>query len=59
MKLVVNAYMSILIEGVAETLELADRLGVDDVETVGGHRGWTARRSGGGRQAPQDGARGL
>jgi 3-hydroxyisobutyrate dehydrogenase len=26
MKLVVNAYMSILIEGVAETLELADRL---------------------------------
>jgi 3-hydroxyisobutyrate dehydrogenase len=29
MKLVVNAYMSILIEGVAEALELADRLGVD------------------------------
>ena len=28
MKLVVNAYMSILIEGVAETMELADRLGV-------------------------------
>jgi 3-hydroxyisobutyrate dehydrogenase len=28
MKLVVNAYMSILIEGVAETLELADRLGI-------------------------------
>ncbi len=27
-KLVVNAYMSILIEGVAETMELADRLGV-------------------------------
>jgi 3-hydroxyisobutyrate dehydrogenase len=27
-KLVVNAYMSILIEGVAETLELADRLGI-------------------------------
>ena len=26
-KLVVNAYMSILIEGVAETMELADRLG--------------------------------
>ena len=29
MKLVVNAYMSALIEGVAEALELADRLGVD------------------------------
>ena len=29
MKLVVNAYMSILIEGVAEALELAGRLGVD------------------------------
>ena len=28
MKVVVNAYMSILIEGVAETMELADRLGV-------------------------------
>jgi 3-hydroxyisobutyrate dehydrogenase len=29
MKLVVNAYMSALIEGVAEALELADRLGVE------------------------------
>jgi 3-hydroxyisobutyrate dehydrogenase len=29
MKLVVNAYMSILIEGVAEAMELATRLGVD------------------------------
>jgi 3-hydroxyisobutyrate dehydrogenase len=29
MKLIVNAYMSILIEGVAEALELADRLGID------------------------------
>jgi len=29
MKVVVNAYLSILIEGVAETLELATRLGVD------------------------------
>ena len=28
MKLVVNAYLSILIEGVAETMELADRLGI-------------------------------
>jgi 3-hydroxyisobutyrate dehydrogenase len=32
MKLVVNAYMSILIEGVAEALELADRLGLDPAE---------------------------
>jgi 3-hydroxyisobutyrate dehydrogenase len=30
MKLAVNAYMSILIEGVAEALELASRLGIDD-----------------------------
>ena len=29
MKLAVNAYMSILIEGVAEALELAGRLGID------------------------------
>jgi 3-hydroxyisobutyrate dehydrogenase len=29
LKLVVNAYMSILIEGVAEALELAGRLGID------------------------------
>jgi 3-hydroxyisobutyrate dehydrogenase len=29
MKLVVNAYMSILIEGVAEALELANQLGID------------------------------
>jgi 3-hydroxyisobutyrate dehydrogenase len=29
MKLVVNAYMSVLIEGVAEALELAARLGID------------------------------
>jgi len=28
-KVVVNAYMSILIEGVAEALEMADRLGID------------------------------
>jgi 3-hydroxyisobutyrate dehydrogenase len=31
MKLVVNAYMSTLIEGVAEALELASRLGIDPV----------------------------
>ena len=30
MKLVVNAYMSILVEGVAEALDLADRFGVDE-----------------------------
>jgi 3-hydroxyisobutyrate dehydrogenase len=31
-KLIVNAYMSILIEGVAETMELADRLGIGHQE---------------------------
>jgi 3-hydroxyisobutyrate dehydrogenase len=34
MKLVVNAYMSVLIEGVAEALELASRLGVDPAEVA-------------------------
>ncbi|MGX7678619.1 NAD(P)-dependent oxidoreductase [Jatrophihabitans sp. DSM 45814] len=29
LKIIVNAYLSILIEGVAETMELADRLGID------------------------------
>jgi 3-hydroxyisobutyrate dehydrogenase len=32
MKLVVNAYLSFLIEGVAEALELASRLGIDPAE---------------------------
>lgn len=32
MKVVVNAYLSILIEGVAEALELADRLGIDQAQ---------------------------
>ncbi len=32
MKLAVNAYMSVLIEGVAEALELAARLGIDDAK---------------------------
>ncbi len=32
MKLAVNAYMSILIEGVAEALELAGQLGIDDAK---------------------------
>jgi 3-hydroxyisobutyrate dehydrogenase len=39
MKLVVNAYMSILIEGVAETMELADRLDIGHqqlAEVIGG-----------------------
>ncbi len=33
-KLVVNAYMSILIEGVAETMELADRIGIGHQEVA-------------------------
>jgi 3-hydroxyisobutyrate dehydrogenase len=32
MKLAVNAYMSILIEGVAEALALADRMGIDEAQ---------------------------
>mgnify|MGYP001179683551 CR=1 FL=1 len=35
MKLVVNAYMSTLIEGVAEALELASQLGIDDAKLAG------------------------
>jgi 3-hydroxyisobutyrate dehydrogenase len=45
MKLVVNAYMSILIEGVAETLELADRLNI-------GHQQFAAVIEGGPLDAP-------
>jgi 3-hydroxyisobutyrate dehydrogenase len=45
MKLVVNAYMSILIEGVAEALELADRLGI-------GHRQLAEVIEGGPLDAP-------
>jgi 3-hydroxyisobutyrate dehydrogenase len=41
MKLVVNAYMSILIEGVAEALELAGRLGIDDVQLADAIEGGT------------------
>ena len=44
-KLVVNAYMSILIEGVAETMELADRLGI-------GHRELAEVIEGGPLDAP-------
>jgi 3-hydroxyisobutyrate dehydrogenase len=39
MKLVVNAYMSILIEGVAEALALAGRLGIDDTALAGAIEG--------------------
>ncbi len=39
MKLAVNAYMSTLIEGVAEALELARRLGIDAYPARGGDRG--------------------
>ena len=35
MKLVVNAYMSVLIEGVAETMALADRLGIGHPQLAG------------------------
>jgi len=50
MKLVVNAYMSILIEGVAETMELADRLGV-------GHQQLAEVIEGGPLDAPIAGAK--
>jgi 3-hydroxyisobutyrate dehydrogenase len=49
-KLVVNAYMSILIEGVAETLELADRLGI-------GHQQLAEVIEGGPLDAPIAGAK--
>jgi 3-hydroxyisobutyrate dehydrogenase len=50
MKLVVNAYMSILIEGVAETMELADRLGI-------GHQQLAEVIEGGPLDAPIAGAK--
>ena len=56
MKLVVNAYMSVVIEGVAEALELARRLGIDAARARGGHRGRAAGRAHRRRQAAQDGA---
>ena len=49
-KLVVNAYLSILIEGVAETLELADRLGI-------GHQQLAEVIEGGPLDAPLAGAK--
>lgn len=39
MKLAVNSYLSILIEGVAETLELADRLGIAPAQLAGAIEG--------------------
>jgi 3-hydroxyisobutyrate dehydrogenase len=50
MKLVINAYMSILIEGVAETMELADRLDID-------HRQLAEAIEGGPLDAPIAGAK--
>ena len=55
MKLVVNAYMSVLIEGVAEALELAGSLGDRARQTGRGHRGRPAGRTDCRRQAAQDG----
>ena len=49
-KLVVNAYLSILIEGVAETMELADRLGI-------GHQQLADVIEGGPLDAPLAGAK--
>jgi 3-hydroxyisobutyrate dehydrogenase len=49
-KLVVNAYLSILIEGVAETMELADRFGI-------GHRELAEVIEGGPLDAPLAGAK--
>jgi 3-hydroxyisobutyrate dehydrogenase len=50
MKLVVNAYMSILVEGVAETMELADRLDI-------GHDQLAEVIEGGPLDAPMAGAK--
>jgi 3-hydroxyisobutyrate dehydrogenase len=50
LKLIVNAYMSILIEGVAETMELADRLGI-------GHQQLAEVIEGGPLDAPIAGAK--
>ena len=50
MKLVVNAYLSILIEGVAETMELADRFGI-------GHQQLADVIEGGPLDAPLAGAK--
>ena len=56
MKLAVNSYLSILIEGVAETLELADRLGISPAQLADAIEGGPLDAATGGRQAAQDGA---
>ena len=55
MKLIVNAYMSVLIEGVAEALELAGLAGDRSRQARRDHRGRAAGRADRRRQAPQDG----
>ncbi len=55
MKLVVNAYMSILIEGVAEALELADRLKVDPSQLADAIEGGPLDTPHSRRQAAQNG----
>ena len=57
-KLVVNAYLSIFIEGVAETVELADRLGISHQQPPTSSRAARGRPPGR-RQAAQDRPRRL
>ncbi len=59
MKLVVNTYLSFLIEGMAEALELGRQLGIDPAGLGRGPRGRPARRPAGRRQAAQDRPRRL
>ena len=59
MKLVVNAYLSILVEGVAEALELADRLGIEHAKLAEVIEGGPLRRTHRQREASQDGRRRL
>ena len=60
MKLAVNSYLSILIEGVAETLELADRLGIATAQLEDAIEGGPLRRStGASAKLAQDGERRL
>jgi 3-hydroxyisobutyrate dehydrogenase len=57
MKLVVNAYMSVLIEGVAEALELAGRLSIDSSELAEAIEGGPLDAPIADAKAAQDGAR--
>ena len=57
MKLAVNAYMSILIEGVAEALELAGQLGIDDAKLAEAIEGGPLDAPIARCQAAQNGAR--